>query len=192
MSHPQPHPHPEASSPETAPRRNFLVELAALVIGAVITLIPAAAGVVFVLNPLLARKKKTAGTADDFQLVGSTAGLKAGGPPQFFQVIGVKKDAWTTYPATNLGAVYIRMTEDGELHCLNARCTHLGCTVKFRTSRDEFVCPCHASSFSLTGQRSNQIPPRNMDALEAEIRNGDQIWVRFRNFRGGREEQIPV
>jgi Rieske Fe-S protein len=168
------------------------MELGAVVCGAVATLVPVCAGLTFFLNPLLKKKQAAAGGDDGFRRVGTTASLKPGGPPAFFQVIGVKKDAWTTYPGTSLGAVYLRIEPDGELLCLNARCTHLGCTVKFRADENEFLCPCHASSFNLEGERSNEIPPRNMDRLEAEVRNGDQIWVRFQNFRGGREEKVPV
>jgi Rieske Fe-S protein len=182
----------ELSPGQTPPqRRNFLVEFAALAAGAVATLIPGIAAMAFFLNPLL-KKKTTAGTGDGFIMVGTTRGLKPGGDPQFFQVVGIKKDAWTTYPATSLGAVYVRQQEDGKLLCLNARCTHLGCTVKFRPELHEYLCPCHASSFNLEGGRANQIPPRDMDELQAEIRNQDQIWVRFQNFRGGRHEKVPV
>jgi Rieske Fe-S protein len=181
----------EPPSVSPAQRRNFLREFAAITVGAVATLIPGIAAMAFFLNPLL-KKKASSETGDDFVMVGTTRSLTSGGDPQLFQVIGIKKDAWTTYPATSLGAVYVRQQADGKLLCLNARCTHLGCTVKFRPELHEYLCPCHASSFDLAGERANQIPPRNMDELQAEIRNGDQIWVKFQNFRGGRHEKVPV
>lgn len=183
-------PHPDSGFP---PRRNFLIELLALVTGAIVTLVPVAAGAVFVLNPLLRRKSKSASGGDDaFRLIGSTSGLQPGGSPQLFQVIGMKKDAWTTYPATSLGAVYVRQETDGSLFCLNARCTHMGCMVKFRPEQDAYVCPCHSSSFDLEGHRNNEIPPRDMDQLEVQVRGKDEIWVRFQNYRGGSKDQEPV
>ena len=32
----------------------------------------------------------------------------------------------------------------------------------------------------------------SVEALDVEIRDGDQIWVRFRNFLPGRAEKLPV
>lgn len=172
-------------------RRAFVVEAAAFVVGAITAIVPGAAAVVYVLTPLF-KKKNTTQADDGFRMVGNASSLKAGGAPQFFQVRGVKKDAWTTYPSTSLGAVYVRKEEDGTLTCVNARCTHLGCTVQYQPGKDDFLCPCHASSFNLKGERSNQIPPRNLDHLNVEIRNNDEVWVKFQNFRAGRESQIPV
>lgn len=182
--------HQPPVEPDQLVRRAFIVEAAACVVGAITAIVPGAVAVIYFLTPLL--KKKQAAADDGFRMVGTTGNLKAGGAPQFFQVFGVKKDAWTTYPSTSLGAVYVRKETDGTLNCLNARCTHLGCTIQYQPGKNDFFCPCHASSFSVEGERSNQIPPRNMDQLQVEIRNNDEVWVKFQNFRAGREAQIPV
>ncbi|WP_437200768.1 ubiquinol-cytochrome c reductase iron-sulfur subunit [Planctomicrobium sp. SH664] len=175
------------------PRRSFLMEALAVVIGGAITLIPGLAGAIFFLNPLLKRKKKADAEADDgFVMVGTVSALESGGIPSMFQVVGVKQDAWTTYPETALGAVYINQLPDGKLSCFNAKCPHLGCTVDYRPSENAYVCPCHDSSFNLEGERSNDIPPRNMDALDVQVRNERELWVRFQNFRPGMSKQEPV
>jgi Rieske Fe-S protein len=181
-------------SPPIAPRRSFLAKFVAIIVGGVVTLIPAAAGAVFFVNPLIRKKNSpTDAAADDgFRKVGLTKVLQAGGPPVFFPIIGTKIDVWTTYPAASLGAVYVQLLKDGRLICYNARCTHLGCMVKFLPSQSRFLCPCHGSAFDLQGNRSNEIPPRDLDKLPAEIRNDGEIWVRFQNFSGGRAQQIPV
>lgn len=177
------------------PRRNFLLEAVTLLVGAVTVLVPTAFGALFFVNPLI-RKSKSAGSSDGFIKVGTLSSLTPGGPPQLFQVKGVKQDAWTTYPQTELGAVYVRLPAEagaeGQPVCFNARCPHLGCTVNFKPDQKKFVCPCHDSSFALDGTRSNDIPPRDMDPLAVEIRNGNEIWIRFQNFRAGKEERTPI
>lgn len=41
---------------------------------------------------------------------------------------------------------------DGSLHRMSARCTHLGCVVAWNPADDQFLCPCHGSAFSPSGE----------------------------------------
>ena len=179
-----------SDQPET-PRRSFLSKFAAVIVGGVVGLVPAVLGGGFFLTPLL-RKKPEGEESDGFIKLASTESLVAGGPPQAFKVTGTKQDAWTTYAEAALGAVYLRMLDDGTVSAFNAKCTHLGCTVDYKPGIKEYVCPCHDSSFSLEGERTNEIPPRNMDTLEVEVRNDDEVWVKFVNFRAGTADKTPV
>jgi Rieske Fe-S protein len=44
----------------------------------------------------------------------------------------------------------------GELQTFSAKCTHLGCTVKWNELEKSFDCPCHGSRFQgLTGNVIN-------------------------------------
>src|ERR1043165_3466217 len=38
---------------------------------------------------------------------------------------------------------------------LSAICTHAGCTVSFAKARNDVVCPCHGSTFALSGAVTN-------------------------------------
>jgi Rieske Fe-S protein len=40
----------------------------------------------------------------------------------------------------------------GELHAVDAACTHLGCIIHHDPERGEWQCPCHGSRFSLDGE----------------------------------------
>lgn len=41
--------------------------------------------------------------------------------------------------------------EEGEVHALSARCTHLGCLVAFNQAERAWECPCHGSRFDPAG-----------------------------------------
>jgi menaquinol-cytochrome c reductase iron-sulfur subunit len=93
-----------------------------------------------------------------------------------------------------IGAVYLRKTETNQVIALNVVCPHAGCFVEFNSSRKVFSCPCHNSRFSLDGAIADRKSPspRALDALEVEIRNQSEIWVKFQNFIAGHAEKIPV
>ncbi|MFJ8106080.1 FAD-dependent oxidoreductase [Streptomyces sp. NPDC096132] len=45
----------------------------------------------------------------------------------------------------------VHRDEDGKLHVLSARCTHLGCLVAFNRAERAWECPCHGSRFDVHG-----------------------------------------
>jgi quinol---cytochrome c reductase iron-sulfur subunit, bacillus type len=171
-----------------APRRSFLVGVGAVVIGGLAGLVPMVSGAVALLDPL--RRK---GNDSGMTLVTKLAVLPESGEPRKFTVRADRVDAWTTVHDAPIGSVYLRWTEAG-VRAFNVACPHAGCFVGVAPDASHFACPCHKSSFDLDGAILDPASPapRGMDALEVEVRNEDEVWVRFENFQPGRAEKTPV
>lgn len=181
MDHPFPPPQND--------RRSFLTKAAAIVVGGLITLVPAAAGLFVFFDPL--RRKSASGGA---VLVASLGSLPENGEPRKFPVLATKVDAWNRSPNVPIGAVYLQRFKDGQVRALNVVCPHAGCFVDFRPAQGHYHCPCHDSTFATDGKilDPKSPSPRPLDDLKVEIRNGTEIWVTFQNFRAGTHEKIPV
>jgi glycine/D-amino acid oxidase-like deaminating enzyme/nitrite reductase/ring-hydroxylating ferredoxin subunit len=51
-----------------------------------------------------------------------------------------------------LGQRAVHRDDEGTLHELSARCTHLGCIVNWNTAERTWDCPCHGSRFAASGE----------------------------------------
>ena len=178
-------------TPESGlPRRNFAVEAAAVVIGAVVVLVPFVTGLFFFFDPL--RKRGGSGGGEGFIKLAMLEALPEDGQPVNVQVRADRVDAWSNSPNEPVGAVFLRRTAQGVV-AFNVTCPHLGCSVDYKPAEKSFACPCHDSNFSVDGERTNKIPPRGLDALEVDpekLKSGE-VWVKFQNFRTGEAHKIP-
>lgn len=50
------------------------------------------------------------------------------------------------------GRFYLARLADGGFLAISRRCTHLDCTVPWIEEDKRFACPCHGSTFDITGQ----------------------------------------
>jgi len=67
-------------------------------------------------------------------------------------------------------------TADGEYRALSATCTHLNCTVQYRSDVREVWCACHNGFYDLNGRNVAGPPPRPLDSYVVHI-NGDDVVV---------------
>jgi cytochrome b6-f complex iron-sulfur subunit len=67
-------------------------------------------------------------------------------------------------------------TADGEYRALSAICTHLNCTVQYRSDVREVWCACHNGFYDLNGRNVAGPPPRPLESYDVHI-NGDDVVV---------------
>jgi Rieske Fe-S protein len=179
---------PEPEPPPPTDRREFLKGAACVALGACALGIPLAAGIRVLVSPIGAQR----GNGYVVKLTTLNA-LPAGGAPLLFEVRVERTDAWTRHPLTAIGAVFLQRIGDREVRAFNASCPHLGCAVEWRTESKTFFCPCHTSSFTVDGVVIQPSPAaRQLDVLEVELREEDEVWVHFQDFKAGTAVKIAV
>ncbi|MFZ3213270.1 MAG: Rieske 2Fe-2S domain-containing protein [Terriglobales bacterium] len=67
-------------------------------------------------------------------------------------------------------------TADGEYRAMSAVCTHLNCTVQYRSELREVWCACHNGFYDLNGRNVAGPPPRPLESYAVHI-NGDDVVV---------------
>jgi Rieske Fe-S protein len=177
------------------PRRGFVAKLAAIVIGGLVGIVPAAVGLATFLNPLRSkvkeRQRPSGSDAEGYYRVTTFDSLSEA--PQAFKIIADRKDAWNTYPQDAIGAVYLqRVGANNEVRAFNVSCPHAGCAVDWRPTKELYHCPCHNSSFAADGHRDPKSPSaRNLDSLDVRVVEG-VVFVKFQDFKAGVKEKKPA
>ena len=72
---------------------------------------------------------------------------------------------------TSLGNFLLARTGDATVTALTATCTHEGCTVT-GFSGNQFVCPCHGSTFNASGTVVNGPANRSLQQFPTQVANG--------------------
>jgi Rieske Fe-S protein len=88
-------------------------------------------------------------------------------------------------------SVWVYRAADGP-RVYNARCTHLGCLVTYRSSSRSFLCPCPGGVFDVRdGAVLDGPPPRPLDQLDYRVERGE-LFARYRDFLVGVPDQRPM
>jgi Rieske Fe-S protein len=92
-----------------------------------------------------------------------------------FKADDVKPNTGQLFKFGNRPGILVR-TASGELKAFSAVCTHLNCTVQYRSDLAHIWCACHNGHFDLNGQNIAGPPPRPLDSFTVNVR-GTQIVV---------------
>jgi nitrite reductase/ring-hydroxylating ferredoxin subunit len=143
-------------------RRGALAAIGAWIAGCW-TLATAAVAGVFVAAPLFERaprRRVSIGMLSTFD--------------QSFRAIDIQyqtNDGW--HSRQELVRAYVRLDESGTPVALSGTCTHLGCTVRWNAEANEFQCPCHGGRFAPDGRVMDGPPPRPLQRMPIEVRDGN-------------------
>ncbi len=67
-------------------------------------------------------------------------------------------------------------TPAGDVRAFSAICTHLNCTVQYRSDLQQIWCACHNGHYNLNGVNVSGPPPRPLETYAVALK-GDAIWV---------------
>jgi Rieske Fe-S protein len=123
--------------------------------------------IVYLLLPPRPRK------GDGWVEAGNVSRLEPGIPEEWvfrrnrtdgWKVVSEKTTAWVVRKS------------DREIVAFGPRCPHLGCPYHWETASRAFLCPCHASTFSIDGEVLTGPAPRALDRYETKIES-DKLFL---------------
>lgn len=148
----------EQSTTPSVDRRAFLE-------GAIYTLLSLIAGAVSVTSALYLLRAPKNQSRSNWADAGDVAEFQPGVPKQVtFQ--RNHTDGWRSF--TGRDSAWVVKNADDSLTAFVPSCTHLGCAYAWQAKRGAFVCPCHGSVFSQTGQVITGPAPRPLDRYQIE------------------------
>lgn len=84
-------------------------------------------------------------------------------------------EGWMIFPFGSEPGILIE-PEPGDLRAFSAVCTHLACTVQYRSDKKLIWCACHNGWYDLQGKNIAGPPPRPLTKFRVEAR-GDDVFV---------------
>ncbi|RPH34630.1 Rieske (2Fe-2S) protein [bacterium] len=84
----------------------------------------------------------------------------------------IAKDSGTIVRFGTKPVILIRTPAD-QLVAFSAVCTHLDCTVQYRSDFGVIWCACHNGKYDLTGRNVSGPPPRPLDEYRVIIQGGE-------------------
>ena len=86
----------------------------------------------------------------------------------------LKPNEAKVFPFGSEPAIVIR-DPDGGYRSFAATCTHLNCTVQYRSDLRQIWCACHNGFYDLTGKNVSGPPPRPLEEYEVHVTEGEIV-----------------
>jgi cytochrome b6-f complex iron-sulfur subunit len=81
----------------------------------------------------------------------------------------LKPNSGVIFPFGSKPAIVVR-SADGDLSAFSAVCTHLECTVQFKSDTSQIWCACHNGLYDLSGNVISGPPPRALERFTVNLR----------------------
>jgi menaquinol-cytochrome c reductase iron-sulfur subunit len=147
-------------TPKETTRRRFLTRLS-IAAGSLAAAIVALPSIGFLLGlrkaPMVWRN---VGKVEDFQ-IGATVEVKFLDPSPM---------PWAGVTAET--AAWLRRVDEQQFKAFSVDCTHLGCPVRWLSTADLFMCPCHGGVFYADGRVASGPPPKPLTTYPVRVENG--------------------
>ena len=89
----------------------------------------------------------------------------------------LKNNAGKIFKFGSRPALLVRLA-DGSYRAFSAACTHLNCTVQYRSDLQEIWCACHNGLYDLEGRNVSGPPPRPLESYEVHVQGEDVVVTR--------------
>ncbi|MGH9661905.1 MAG: ubiquinol-cytochrome c reductase iron-sulfur subunit [Bryobacteraceae bacterium] len=76
-------------------------------------------------------------------------------------------DGWRV--SSEKSTAWVVKTGEKDIIALAPQCTHLGCAYHWDERKNEFLCPCHSSTFSVAGKVLTGPAPRPLDRYDVKV-----------------------
>jgi len=93
------------------------------------------------------------------------------------KVSEVKANAGKIFRFGSKPGIVVRLPS-GEWRAFSAVCTHLQCTVQYRSDLERIWCPCHNGQFDLTGKNVAGPPPGPLERYDVTVKGEDVVVSR--------------
>ena len=155
-------------------RRSFFASLMGACAGLIATIVGMPV-FRYILYPVQASAK-----TEKWTEVGDVTEFQALDQPVTKTISLVQRDGWREVVSNQ--PVFVSRAENGMLQVLSPICPHLGCSVAWHENQNKFICPCHGGQFAADGKHLAGPPPRGLDTLDVQIKDG-KLHVQFAYFR---------
>jgi menaquinol-cytochrome c reductase iron-sulfur subunit len=90
---------------------------------------------------------------------------------------------------TLIHEVWVIKHSPSELTVFSPICPHLGCHYDWHRNKQEFICPCHGSIYSIRGKVLGGPAPRPLDTLPWKLER-EHLFIEWEIFKVGIPQKI--